>query len=583
MKNYHMLHKTLKYKSQKLRSISLKKRLIIFVTLSIIISLFFLGIAAYSRAKLALKTKAKNYSIQIANIMSEDIEKNKRFYERALSEFTVDEQVVKGTINYKFMDYLEKSKFVNYMNNFITSRLSLLPDLVDVEVVSSDYKIVYMQGFKYFKVEDIKKYAKKAENGVVWFYSNLNGQDCVCLARPIKSNGNIAGYVFMAIKKEAFASSFYLTNIGSQSDILLVDNNNKVIISKENFITDENLFKYKSLKEFLKEKSYSNSKAEIKIEGEKYLVNYQKLKNLDWYIVMLTNHNYINSEIKLMRKDIVIIALIFTILVGIISYFLYFSIKEPLYNLLNSVEKVSKGELNTEVKDEYKDEIGLLSRNFNFMVQRVSALLKETKTQQVEKRDLEIRMLQAQINPHFLFNTLNSLKWTALMNQDYVVGDGLTSLAELLRNTIVDKNELVSIKSEIENIKNYIVIQKLRYGDSFNINYEVEEELLNKKVIKFILQPIVENSILHGFEEDKSGQVINIFVKRKNNNILISIKDNGKGFCCNKEEKSNKLSGIGWNNVNERIKLTFGEEYGCVIESQLNVGTKVEIIIPIKD
>ena len=179
------------------------------------------------------------------------------------------------------------------------------------------------------------------------------------------------------------------------------------------------------------------------------------------------------------------------------------------------MKRVSEGDLKVLVNDTYEDEIGVISDNFDSMLKRVNELIEKTKLQEVEKRDLEIRMLQAQINPHFLFNTLNSLKWTALMNQDYTVSEGLSSLAELLRNTIIDKNELVTIREELENIKNYVVIQKIRYGNSFDVQYEVDELLLENKVIKFILQPIVENSIIPGIDENKENQKIIIKCQRK--------------------------------------------------------------------
>ncbi|PWX62102.1 two-component sensor histidine kinase, partial [Clostridium perfringens] len=314
--------------------------------------------------------------------------------------------------------------------------------------------------------------------------------------------------------------------------------------------------------------------------GKNYVATYRKLKGFNWYIASMTPYDFINADIQSLRKEMTIIGLLFTLVVLIFSYFLYSSIKVPLYNLLNKMKRVSEGDLKVLVNDTYEDEIGVISDNFDSMLKRVNELIEKTKLQEVEKRDLEIRMLQAQINPHFLFNTLNSLKWTALMNQDYTVSEGLSSLAELLRNTIIDKNELVTIREELENIKNYVVIQKIRYGNSFDVQYEVDELLLENKVIKFILQPIVENSIIHGIDENKENQKIIIKIMSEEENILISIKDNGKGFNSKEKVKDNKLSGIGWNNVDERIKLTFGLGYGTTIYSEVNKGTIVKIVIP---
>lgn len=581
---YYYLCRYLKKKSKLLRNISLKNRLVIFIPLGMTLCILIMGSLMYMRAKLALKSKSEIYSKQILNIFSQDIERNRQFYERALSEFAIDDEVINGVINYKFMSYQERAEFSEFMDNLTRSKLSLLPDLVEVEVVSKDYKIIYMQGFKYFSIDEIEKYSKIADNGTIWFYSKLNdGEKRVCLARPLKNNGVVEGYIFLAIKKEAFASSFYLLDTGIDSDILLIDDNDNIIISKNNMIIDKNINDYKQLKNFVKNKKNSDSKSMIKIDSENYLVNYQKQKNFNWYIVMFTPHKYIHSDISDIRIEIITIAIIFILLVGVMSCLLYFSVKEPLYRLLNSMNKVSNGDLAIQINDEYNDEIGLLREDFNYMMGKISELIKQIKLQEVEKRDLEIRMLQAQINPHFLFNTLNSLKWTAIISQNYVISDGLNALAELLRSTIIDKNELINIEDELKNIKNYIVIQKIRYGDSFHIEYLIDNTLLKKKIIKFILQPIIENCIIHGFDTNKEAQKIILSIQKVHVNIEIIIEDNGKGFDLEEVFKDNKLSGIGWNNVDERIKLIFGDNYGCKIKSILNKGTIVNIIIPNRD
>lgn len=511
--------------------------------------------------------------------MDEDIYKNKDFLERASVELSINEEIVNHLINYKFMDGKEKNEFLKYMNDYLSKKLSLLPNLAEVEIISKDYDVVYMQGFKYFKREDIEKYADEAEDGLLWFSTLLNNEEHICIATPVKQDENTVGYVFMAIKNEVFASSFSLLNMGNGSETFIIDEENNIIIS-ENSINEDFILNEPYLNKFLENKDSKDTVRKILVNEENYVATYRKLKGFNWYIASITPYDFINSDIQSLRKEMIIISVLFILVILIFSYFLYSSIKVPLYNLLNKMKRVSKGDLTVEVNDFYKDEIGVISDSFDSMLRRVNELIKKTKLQEIEKRDLEIRMLQAQINPHFLFNTLNSLKWTALMNQDYTVSEGLSSLAELLRNTIIDKNELVTIREELDNIKNYVVIQKIRYGNSFDVEYEVDENLLDNKVIKFILQPIVENSIIHGIDENKENQKIIIKITEEDEEILISIKDNGKGFNSEEKVKDNKLSGIGWNNVDERIKLTFGVGYGTTISSEVNKGTVVRIIIP---
>lgn len=562
-----------------LRKTSIKNRLIVSFSIGIIFCSSILGILLYQKATNALKINAINYSENMLSIMDEDIYKNKEFLERASVELSINEEIVDHLINYKFMDGKEKNEFLKYMNDYLSKKLSLLPNLAEVEIISKDYDVVYMQGFKYFKREDIEKYADEAEEGLIWFSTLLNNEEHICIATPVKQDENTVGYVFMAIKNEVFASSFSLLNIRNGSETFIIDEKNNIIIS-ENNLNKDFILNQPYLNKFLGNKDSKDTVRKILVNEENYVATYRKLKGFNWYIASITPYDFINSDIQSLRKEMIIISVLFILVILIFSYFLYSSIKVPLYNLLNKMKRVSKGDLTVEVNDFYKDEIGVISDNFDSMLRRVNDLIKKTKLQEIEKRDLEIRMLQAQINPHFLFNTLNSLKWTALMNQDYTVSEGLSSLAELLRNTIIDKNELVTIKEELDNIKNYVVIQKIRYGNSFDVEYEVDENLLDNKVIKFILQPIVENSIIHGIDENKENQKIIINVTEEGEEILISIKDNGKGFNSKEKVKDNKLSGIGWNNVDERIKLTFGVGYGTTINSEVNKGTVVRIIIP---
>ena len=563
-----------------LRKTSIKNRLIASISVGIIFCSSILGGILYLKANTALKNSAIEYSETMLSIITKDIYRNKKRIENYSSEMAMNEEIIDTLMNYKFLSYKEKDEFHIYINNYLLSNLSLLSNIAEIEIVSKDFDIAYMQGYKYFNIKDLKKYSKQAKEGLSWFYTVLNGEKYICVVTPVKGEDSLVGYIFMAIKDEFFSSSFSLFNLDEGEEMVLLDDKRNLIISDNPLIDKKFVSENIELKSSLKNKREEGIINSVILEEKKYVAIYKKLRGLSWYVVSMIPYDFINSDIHSLRKEMILIGVIFILVILIFSYFLYSSIKVPLYNLLDKMKTVSKGDLKVLVNDEYKDEIGIISNNFDSMLFRINELIEKSKQQEIEKRDLEIRMLQAQINPHFLFNTLNSLKWTALMNQDYTVSEGLSSLAELLRNTIIDKNELITIKKEVENIKNYVVIQKIRYGNSFEVKYDIEEDLLENKIIKFILQPIVENSIIHGIDENKENQWINIKITSEKENILIIIEDNGKGFNSGKNIKNNKLSGIGWNNVDERIKLTFGLEYGALIESEINRGTVVKIVIP---
>lgn len=254
--------------------------------------------------------------------------------------------------------------------------------------------------------------------------------------------------------------------------------------------------------------------------------------------------------------------------------------------MLQYAKQIRMGQLETKIGKSYPDEMGKLTETIDTMVEQLKHLIYRVESEQQAKRDAELKMLQAQINPHFLFNTLNSLKWSAMMSGNDAVSQGIESLSELLRNTILVKEELIPLEKEIENLLHYATIQRIRYGDSFKLNCSMSDaELYGCFVPKFILQPIVENSILHAGGDD--GRRVGIWVDgfREGPYLRIRIVDDGKGFDMDdvqtREASHAKLSGIGIANVDERIRIHFGSDYGLRTRSAPQQGTETVITLPI--
>ena len=196
--------------------------------------------------------------------------------------------------------------------------------------------------------------------------------------------------------------------------------------------------------------------------------------------------------------------------------------------------------------------------------------------------------MQAQINPHFLFNTLDSLRFTAMMSHAETVSEGLSSLSHILRNSIIDDKSYVKITDEIKCIEDYIVIQKIRYGEFIELHKQIESDVADCLIMKFLLQPIVENSIIHGMQK-KSSLVITIKARRIDEQVEIIVMDDGNGFDMNEKIdqntntiKSSKMSGIGLENIKQRLELEFRNEQRFSIHSKENCGTTVTIRYPIK-
>jgi two-component system sensor histidine kinase YesM len=250
---------------------------------------------------------------------------------------------------------------------------------------------------------------------------------------------------------------------------------------------------------------------------------------------------------------------------------------------------IEKGDFKVKIKYSSKDEIGKLARTFNSMARKMNNLINEVYFDKLKQKDLEVQMLQNQINPHFLYNTLESIHMMAKINKDAETSRMAVALGKILRYSINRNQERVTVREEIEHLKDYIMLQKVRFEDIFDIEVNVDESLNEKNIIKLILQPIVENAVYHGMDSVESGGKIEIIGYEKENNIIFEVIDNGIGMDEKLVEKMNNyindlddtMKSIGLKNVNKRIQLHYGSEYGVKVFSKQGIGTRVQVTIPL--
>jgi two-component system sensor histidine kinase YesM len=222
------------------------------------------------------------------------------------------------------------------------------------------------------------------------------------------------------------------------------------------------------------------------------------------------------------------------------------------------------------------------------MIEKINDLLKQVLDEHIRKKDAEYKALQAQINPHFLYNTLNSIRWMAMIQKADNIKKVVDALGRLLRNCTSKVDEYICIREEIENLKDYIYIEKIAYKNKFQVEWDIDQEVLQYKCIKFILQPFVENSIFHGIQPKEQYGTIWISVKKQNDLIMFSIRDDGVGMAeeqvkdllSNDIDGIKEFSGIGISNVNERIQMAYGRQGGIFVESKLGEYTNITIKIP---
>lgn len=319
-------------------------------------------------------------------------------------------------------------------------------------------------------------------------------------------------------------------------------------------------------------------------EKEKYYVfgQYNGLTGWKTYSVVAVPEIFpqalqLRGTIAMIVFSAVLVALV---IVTLISY----SITAPIRELSNAMKQVEEENFDIEVQSKRKDEIGRLIISFNYMVGKIRQLIYEVYQKKLEQKNAEIRALQAQINPHFLYNTLDSINWMLIERDEQDISDVVISLGEILRYAIGGGSHVVPLRDEMHYIESYLCIQKNRLEERLNYRWEVDEDALDFSVPRLILQPIVENAVIHGIEPLKEGGTITVRAWMEGETLLLQITDNGKGMTqAELEELKKKIAGkndtgnIGMRNIRRRIELTYGEKQAMEIRSNQGEGTAVTL------
>lgn len=314
---------------------------------------------------------------------------------------------------------------------------------------------------------------------------------------------------------------------------------------------------------------------------------YSTIENNGWKIIKTISTDYLYEEINRIQKYLVVGGFIYSMV--IILYILFFSFRytEPMMKMMSVIKRVEQGDLTARTEIHSNDEVGQLGHSLNNMIGEMQVLIDQLIREEQEKKEVELEALHAQINPHFLYNTLNTIKWMAKIQGNSGVSKAITALIKLLRISTNLGRDMISLREEVDYVMNYIVIQKLRFNKAMNIEYNIDESCMDLTVPKLILQPIVENSIIYGMEDEQHELNIEIKAFVKERQLIIEILDDGPGIeeeilkgILNKDSNKNRFSKVGLNNVNQRIKLYCGSEYGLEIETELGVGTKVVVTLP---
>lgn len=411
-----------------------------------------------------------------------------------------------------------------------------------------------------------------------------------------KATAKMNGVIVVDIEEAAFTS---LVNRGMAQNgfFFLMDENREVFYNTQSeFVTEEMLENaVNSVSESLVKQNGEESM--VVLSGSQSVIVYQKSATTNWTLVGVMPLNYITQSLQSIIWMMLGILIMVVFLAVVISSFLARHFTEPVIDLKKAMKCVEKGDLSVAIEPRGVDEIAELSGSFNHMVVQIRRMTDSIYEKQELLRKSEFKALQAQINPHFLYNSLDSIVWLLRMERTDEAIMILQNLTILFRIFLSKGREVIPIRQEIRHLESYLIIQSMRYSRKFTYSVDVPKEYHHFYTLKLILQPLVENSIYHGLSEEHTNIHIHISLKEKENHFVFSVEDTGGGMTPEELEylregiqvgvreedilhSMEKEGGYGLKNVNERIKIYFGEEYGLYVDSQKNVGTVVTVALP---
>lgn len=391
------------------------------------------------------------------------------------------------------------------------------------------------------------------------------------------------GFAYVIIGQNSL-KKYYDHFVGNANSISILSNDNTIISSNiVSQIGTANL----ELNNISKSALNSNSTyINTKLNSNSVAILAKHLPTYNFNLVGIIDKNIVLDEMY-KTSDIMMLSLIIALIFIVITFFIIQRTTKPLSVLANKMPQIIHGDFNNYISVSGSYEVRRLSSAFNYMLDGLNNYVAQQIKLQKEKRKAEIHALQMQINPHFIYNTLSSIKWLMWKGNTEKSIETIDAFISLLQNTISNKNEMITVLEEIDNSRNYALINHIRYGDSINVNFFVIPQCEEYIIPKLILQPFIENAFFHAFTDQTKGY-IHVFVNQNDGNLICEIIDNGKGIASEdmknllvkSTRKHEHFTSIGIHNVDDRIKLLYGDEYGVTITSEIDKGTTVRVIIP---
>lgn len=522
--------------------------------------------------------------------------KSKDNFQNVLKQisYNMDMQLKQQDLDtYLFIQDLEVKRFFNSngiadspesvqlkidLRNLLTNYLLSHSNIERIVLINNHDEIVSNTDEPFpLSLAEYRQTAARGDGKMVWMKTQIWPDDKVVIPvlrqindlSTLKSNG----VLLLFVKEKIFRNSDF------KGDLHVLEQDNYIISSNH---ADQigSSYTLPNVSAFLSDTGSFVDKA------DGMFFSYYKSEYTHWTYLFSIPTKELYSGIEVVRNWVIVVAILFTVVGILLAKVIASNISKPLIQIIREMRSIEANDLSVNLNYNGNDELTSLATTFNNMMNRIRQLIERDSELQRLKYELEMRALQAEINPHFLYNTLEAINWIGRIHKVNEICDITTMLADIMRYSINRSKDIVTIQEEYEHTKKYVGIQQIRYTDNLRVFMDIPKELLHARIPKLTLQPLVENAILHGFENKLEAGRIRILGFANQEFIKITIEDNGCGMTPEKvhtllsPQELRMHTGIGFFNVHQRIRLLFGEPYGLDIRSELGRGTMIIITLP---
>lgn len=581
------------------RDLPIRRKLVLVLYIQILVPLILVGYLSYRNSENIIKEKSTDYSRDILNMIQlrlNDYTNNLTIISQDLLYDNKIYNVLKSSA--VEVDRLSTYEYENEINSLLKKVVLSRTEIQSICLVTNSGSYFYADNNsknvsirRILPYEQILESARKGEGKPIWYVdADKRMVKNIYLARTVYNRDNYRenGLLVLLINKD-FLDSVYQGLTGNLKNIAIVSGNNEQIASRN---PDDAYIFSDTLMDTLVE-----DKGEKLDEKAGLFVSYVSLKNPDWKVVAYVTLDELYKDAYALRRNLVVLSIISVLLLSVLNAFIAVDFVKPINKLVKGMKKVQKGESNVYVHEDRKDELGFLNTTFNEMSSEINHLVNWVYREQLTRKEAELKALQSQINPHFLFNTLEAINWMAHLNNVPEISSTVSDLSDLMEASIGRDDRLITVEEEFTYADKYISLLKRRFENRIELVRNVSEDVLGIKIPRLLIQPLVENAVYHGLEKTRSKGVITLNAAKTDGILAIEVVDNGTGMGKDELDALNerlsmdnntyfktlsekKLKSIGIENVNRRIKLFYGENYGLQIDSVQGQYTKVTVRIP---